>query len=553
MKILTYIFLGLLIVIFIALIVIIVLLIRYKRAISVLKHLKSQIHIINSLQYRRSLANLKLSTTTKETENIYSNLLNEYNDIKNNIAINIIKDVRKAETLLTKKKINEFFKLAKPLKSKLKILKLKIMKMIEKIDDLTSSNNQYLELLKKYQEYYETIKTYYSNNFLLFEKIDLKIKEFFKIIDDSFIKLDEMNKNNKFAEMTDEFSKLKPAILFISNLFINYPKQHNLVKFIIPKKYSEVEKKYYELIKSGCRLSRLDFVKFCNFYKKTFSTIKRNLENIQYKKVDKDLNKLVSVINQIYKILTREEKYFQNLNSVITTLEILFKKTQNLKIRFNSIFSEKNENYKIEGTELAILDKIEQNWVSIKNKYDKLKNLYQAQSNIDINWTDFYSKILEITNDIKNLNTKLKEGIVYYKKRKTIIDYQNEFIQLKQLIFLINTKRSDKNFELFFKTCPHDIQKIAKDIRSFLVYLGKKPIITDKIVKGIYKLKDNINEIYNSFIQYNEQYKTATRLMMKAVGLRDRNKTISIKLPQLEILYATNQFKEVVYILNKIF
>ena len=469
-----------------------------------LKFLERDKNLIISASILTELNKVEALINNKELEKKYENWKNKFKNIKDVEVPRITDEIIAVEELINKKKYKNIDKELARIELDVYFVKSKSKFLLDKIKEITTSEEKNREIVTKLKCEYREIFVKYNNSKEDYEMISSAIELQFENVDKLFSAFEVSMENNAYTEVGKIVKALDDTIGNLSIVIEEAPSIILLGKVLIPKKIKDTKMIYDKMIKEGYNLDYLKIEYNREESEKKIADIFDRLKVLNLVDSIFELKTILDYYENLYNDFEKEKVSKKMFEEYARTIGVRCKKVLKIILGLTKKIDDIKYSYDLTDDEVKIIDEISLSGKSIKSEYESIIE-------------DFRNKLFSYSKLIKNmelLNLKLSktEDKLDYALKSLGSLKEDELRAREQLeeikTILSNAKEKITSYKLpVIPKCYYiELDEATEAIREMIKELEAKPINIKTLNIRVDTARDLVLKLYNTS---NETIKTA--------------------------------------------
>ncbi len=499
---LTYILLG------IAIIIVVVILVskhNKKRYGDILDTLEREKNLILNANILSELSKVESMINSKEIENKYAEWKRRFDEIKNVDIPALTDHLIEVEDLFATHKYREIEPTLAKVELSIYHVKTKANYLLEEIKNLTLSEERNRETVTKLKGKYRNILNTYHDNVDSYTIIKKPIELQFETIDKLFSAFEISMEDHSFPDIAKIIKALDDSINNLDLVIDEAPEIILMGARLIPKKMSDINSIYGKMTKDGFNLDYLAIEYNINEAEKKIADIFDRLNVLNLEDSTLELKTISSYFDGIYHDFDKEKlarNEFVEIGKVIASKTTkLSKIASSLNAKMDKIRSD----YKIDEESLRGLNIVEVSIKGITEDYDMLVSHARKKSYP-------YSKLNREMRELNSRLSKIEDQLDTFLRLVNSLgeDYARAKDQLEEIKSLLSSSKDKINsykLPLVPKRYYIELSEATEAINDMVKELEKKPLDIEVLNTRVDTARDLTLKLYKTT---NETVKTAS-------------------------------------------
>ncbi len=496
-------------VLFIAIVIVVVTLqfIRKKKSnryLEAIRGLERETNLVASTPVLLELSKVEAIINNETMEEKYNIWQKKFEDLKDKRLAEINDLLIELESLVERKKYNEYQKLFA--KAELEIYKSKEFadNLLEQIKDISSSEEKYRNIITKLKTKYRKINSEFEQHRTLYEGMQEAIELQLENIEKRFLDFEKVMEKNEYDEVVHIVKALDTMVDHMNIIVKETPDVLLMANELIPKRMKEIKETVDDMTKQGYPLDYLNIDYNMDESKKNIENIMDKVKMLNLEGCMFDLKTILDYLDSLFVDFEKERlsrKVYEEINGDFS--KKLKKINKMVKEIYNQLDDIKNM-YDLSDDDVKIIDDANKLLVEINDDYKKLTAKVKNQSSP---YSAVHKEIEELTVRLKNMEEQLdislkSLGNMYDDevRAREQLDEIQEF--LKQCKIKIRSYKLPVITDNYFVELSEANEAIAEVIKE----LEKKPIVIKTLNTRVDTARDLVLKLYKTT---NEMVKTA--------------------------------------------
>lgn len=510
----------------------------YKDEINSLERDKNLIisaSILSELNKVESLVN------NEKMEQTYQDWQKRFKKIKDEEVPKISDDLLEIEDLFQEKNYKTLKQKIAQIELQIYYVKTRANFLLEKIKEITLSEEKNRETITKLKIIYREIFSKYNQNKSDYKLIASPIELQFENVDKLFSAFEIAMDEGSFSEVGKIVKAIDDTIGNLKLIIEEAPSIIMMGKTIIPKKISDIMTIHDKMVKEGYNLDYLNIEYNVTETEKKISDIFARLNVLNIEDSIFELKTMVDYYDSLYNDFDKErisKKIFEDYSrTILVRVTKLSKVNNELLKKLGAI----KYSYDLTDEDVKVVDKIKQEFDSVKKEYDHVISSHRSKSFA-------YSRLAKEMELLNVRLTKAEEKLemalrTFGSLKEDELRAREQLDEIKEILKKAKYKIKSYKLPLIPKKYYVELSEATLAVKEMIKELEKKPISIKVLNTRVDTARDLALKLFNTT---NETVKTAWMAETAIVyGNRYRpvNKDINLGLTKAENLFNKGNFK----------
>ncbi len=423
------------------------------------------------------------------------------------------------------------------------------------IKDLTSSEERSRTIVTGYKARYRTLYEKFvesKNDYGVFDKV---VEEQFSVIAKRFEDFETIMDNNEFTEVDSLLNIIDELLNHIAVVVEEVPSIVLMITSILPKKISEIETIYNNMIEQGYPLDYLNVEYNIQEVNKKVDEIVSRTEKLDMNESLIELKVLLEYFDTLYNDFDKEKNSRKNYEDKVISFSTKLTKMNSVVDQiFNEINDIKNV-YNLKETDIKELNKIRSELFDLNTNYKVL------QDHTKFNNTFAFSKL---EREIEGLSNNLSHTEENLNQTLNIIgSMHDDEVRARQQLEEIKGVLKDSKLllrEYKLPVIPEqyyvELNEANSAIKEIIKELEKKPITIEVLNTRVDTARDLVLKLYTRTRELLKNAKFAEKTIVYGNRYRSSNEEVNNNLSMAEKLFYRGEYKRAfevsINVLNKV-